>query len=260
MFETSIYEEENVEKSAISFKKQAVHKFSIVIPCYNESKTIQGLIQNLKNLELPNYEIIIVDDGSTDNSVELLSNYQDINCIIHEKNEGYGKSLIDGIMKSTGDLIITIDSDGQHDPRDIINLCKPVIENQADIVVGSRYKGNYFYRIPFVNRAGEAFLEIMMLILFGKRVTNNQGGFRVFHRRTISIFNDFKFMGMAFTTELLIKSFLKGYRVVEKPINLHDRPVGKSRVRKIPLLMNLLLCMFYYFFKDFERFLKKNNR
>ena len=159
----------------------------------------------------------------------------------------YGKSLIDRIMISTGDLIITIDSDGQHDPRDILNICKPVLENQADIVIGSRYKGNYYYRIPFVNRAGEAFLEIMMLILYGKRVTNNQGGFRVFHSRTISIFNDCRFMGMAFTTELLIKAFLKGYRVVERPINLHDRPVGKSRVKKIKLLLDLLYCMLFYF-------------
>ncbi len=78
---------------------------------------------------------------STDNSLKAIENYPKIRLFIHAKNEGYGKTLIDGIYKSTGDIILTIDSDGQHDPMDIITLIQPILDNDADIVIGSRYLG-----------------------------------------------------------------------------------------------------------------------
>ena len=125
------------------------YKISIVVPCFNESHTIINVIREINDLNLYNYEIIVVDDGSTDNSVELIRNLKNVKLFIHSTNVGYGRTLIDGIQKTSGDLIITIDSDGQHEAKDIPLLCQPIIENNADIVVGSRYKGRYNYQIPF---------------------------------------------------------------------------------------------------------------
>ena len=230
------------------------NKISIVLPCYNEAKTILQVIEKINALNFEKYEIVVVDDGSTDDSVALLKNIPYVKTYVHKKNYGYGQTLIDGIRKTTGDLIVTIDSDGQHDPLDIPYLCEIVSNGEADIVVGSRYVGNYYYQIPFVNRVGEALIEILMKIFFGKSVKNNQGGLRIFHRKTIDIFTDIKFSGMIFTTELLIKSFLHGYKVVEGPINLIDRPVGNSRVKKIKLLVNLFQCFTYYLFQKIHTY------
>jgi glycosyltransferase involved in cell wall biosynthesis len=230
---------------------------SFILPCFNESATIIKVINQIHDLELPNYEIIVIDDGSTDDTVHLLLESNEIILFQHKKNLGYGKSLIDGIRRSSGDLIITIDSDGQHDPGDVFALCAPILKANADIVIGSRYTGKYNYNIPVINRAGEVFLEVMLQILYGQTVKNNQGGFRAFHRRTINMFDSIKFEGMAFTTEILLQAITSGYTIVEAPIHLQDRLVGKSRVKKFRLLLNLFYCFLYY---SYHRIMSLNNR
>jgi glycosyltransferase involved in cell wall biosynthesis len=247
---------ENNSKQALEAKlsmlQHSERKVSIIIPCYNESKTILNVVHKIHELHLKHYEIIIVDDGSTDDSVDLLKQTKNIKIITHNDNLGYGKALINGILQSTGDIIITIDSDGQHDPGDIPGLCEPILQNKADLVVGSRYKGSYSYRIPFINRAGEAFVEIMLRIFFDHKngIKNNQGGFRAFNHKTVKIFKEITFHGMTITTEILILALQKGFRVLEAPITLKDRLVGKSRVRKVVLLGNILYCFFYYYVKS----------
>ncbi|MHA1337355.1 MAG: glycosyltransferase family 2 protein [Promethearchaeota archaeon] len=90
------------------------------------------------------YEIIIVDDGSTDNSIleirKIIHN-KNIRILQHDKNKGYGAALLTGIKHAKGKIIVTMDSDGQHNPEEIDNLIKPILENKADMTIGSRYKG-----------------------------------------------------------------------------------------------------------------------
>ncbi|RLI65188.1 MAG: hypothetical protein DRO88_05260 [Promethearchaeia archaeon] len=222
---------------------------SIIIPCYNESNTILQIIENIHKLNLTNYEIIIVDDGSTDGTPEKLLQRGDIRLLLHDKNKGYGQTLLDGINLARGDIIITMDGDGQHDPMDIPTLCDSILEKNTDVVVGSRYVGEYYYPIPFLNRAGEIFIEALLKLLFHQSVRNNQGGFRAFHRRTKKIFKQVQFFDMAFTTELLMLSSIYGYRIEEVPIHLHGRCFGKSNVRKILLFFDILKGFFYYYFR-----------
>ncbi|UYP48029.1 Undecaprenyl-phosphate 4-deoxy-4-formamido-L-arabinose transferase [Candidatus Lokiarchaeum ossiferum] len=222
------------------------NRISIILPCFNEAKTVLSVIRKINSLSLENYEIIVVDDASTDQSPELLKNLDNVFIFKHKSNQGYGKTLLDGIFLSTGDIIITLDSDGQHDPRDIPQLCKPVIDGSADFVIGSRYQGKYCYSLPFMNRIGEAFIEIIIKIFFNESIQNNQGGFRVFHRNSLSIFEDIKFHGMAFTTELIMKAKMQKLRIKSLPIHLFGRIEGKSRVKKIPLFMTLLHSFLYY--------------
>ncbi|MHA1819650.1 MAG: glycosyltransferase family 2 protein [Promethearchaeota archaeon] len=241
---------------------------SIVLPCYNEEKTIGKVLQKIENLNLENYEIIVVDDGSTDRSAEIVKQFKNTKLIVHKKNKGYGRTLLDGIEHASGDIIVTIDSDGQHDPNDIPYLIKPILENRSDIVVGSRYKGHYYYEIPLTNRTGEALIEAILRIFFGVNVKNNQGGFRVFHRKTLNLFKESKFHDMAFTTEILMLSSIKGFKIKESPINLKDREVGKSRVKKVRLLRDLVKSFGYYFVKKllslatnkYPRFLREINK
>src|SRR3989344_1569266 len=113
-------------------------ELSIIVPAYNEGKTIAGVLAGLKK-ELDgklNYEIIVVNDGSTDNSREILETIPDIKLINHKINRGYGSSLKTGIEKSRYDWIVTFDSDGSHPPHQIMDLVK--FCDEYDMVVGAR--------------------------------------------------------------------------------------------------------------------------
>lgn len=241
------------------YKKQENQKIlSIILPVYNEENTIRTVLENLPKNEL--IEIIVVDDHSTDNSLYEIKNVRNngnIDIIEHKFNQGYGKALLTGIHHSKGDILITMDSDGQHRAEDIINLLKPVFNGDADITIGSRYKGTFNYRLPIATRLGEALLEIIIIILFGQKIKNNQCGFRALHRKTIDIFANIRFNGYAFTTELILQAALRGYKIEEVPINLASREFGSSYIILRKLVPMLCLCIILYFFKKIKRILLK---
>jgi glycosyltransferase involved in cell wall biosynthesis len=220
-------------------------KISIVIPMYNEEKSIGWVLGKIPRLE--NYEVLLVNDGSRDNSVAIAQQFPNVSIINHETNMGYGATLLDGIFRADGEFIVTLDSDGQHDPRDIPNLLSPLIEGKAEVVVGSRYLGGYNYQLPLATRIGEAFLELALWVLFGVRVTNNQGGFRAFKFHTKEmIFDNCQFVGFAFATENLIKARLGKYQIVEAPVRVYNRQFGKSRIKSGGLLISLIHCLIHY--------------
>ena len=139
------------ERHSELYKYLEKHKYnhvpflSIILPVYNEEKTIKRIINSLPKHEA--VEIIIVDDHSTDNSLEEIKKvkgFDNLHVLEHRINRGYGAALNTGIHFSKGRIFLTMDSDGQHRAEDIINLVKPIIENNADIVIGSRYKGTMF--------------------------------------------------------------------------------------------------------------------
>ncbi|MFO7796137.1 MAG: glycosyltransferase family 2 protein, partial [Promethearchaeia archaeon] len=181
---------------------------SIIIPLYNEEKTITQVINSIPNHR--HYEIIIVDDGSTDKSLEKIqelsndNNY--INIISHKENKGYGSSILTGFKHSTGDIIVTLDSDGQHDPGQIPLLIKPILDDEADIVIGSRYLGKSNYKIPLHTQIGEAFVEKILKYLFHREVENNQSGFRAFRKECIDTFDEYLYTDFGLCTEILFKA------------------------------------------------------
>jgi len=232
---------------------------SVVIPVYNEEKTIKKVLNEIP--KDPSIEIIVVDDCSTDNSLLEIKKVQNekknIRIICNKKNKGYGGALLTGIQRARGKILITMDADGQHRASDIYSLIEPIINKEADITIGSRYLGSYHYTLPFSTRLGEAFLEVIIKLIFGQKVKNNQGGFRAFHRRTFNIFKNIKFKGYAFTTELILVASLNGYRIKECPIKLLDRKYGTSYIKLYKLLSSILFCIILYFLKKIKRILFK---
>lgn len=105
-----------------------------------------------------------------------------------DENQGYGNAIQTGIKNASGDIIITMDSDGQHNPNDIFRLIEPILNDKADITVGSRYLGRCNYNIPLYTRLGECLIEKSLQILFGQKICNNQSGFRALKKNTIGIF------------------------------------------------------------------------
>ena len=155
---------EYLEKFKI-YKDQVL--LSIVIPVYNEEKSIKKVLESLPQNKL--VEIIVVDDHSADNSldeIEKIRNRIKIVLLKHKRNSGYGNTLLTGIKYSKGRIIITMDADGQHNPCDILSLIKPVFEGEADISVGSRYLGSYNYKLPLSTRLGEVLIEKLLQIFF----------------------------------------------------------------------------------------------
>ena len=220
---------------------------SIVLPMYNEENTIGKVLENLPRDK--SIEIIVVDDHSEDDSLKEIEriNYNiEIKVIKHDRNRGYGAAIVTGINNARGEVIVTMDSDGQHSPYDLLAMIKPILNDEADYTIGSRYLGSYFYKLPVSTRLGELLIEKLLLIFFGKKIMNNQNGFRAFNRKVISIFRDFKFDGYAFCTEQIIKVAIKGFRIKECPIKVYDRKFGSSNIILTKLTVNIFSCILQY--------------
>ncbi|MFX1500696.1 MAG: glycosyltransferase family 2 protein [Promethearchaeota archaeon] len=219
---------------------------SIVIPVFNEEYSIKKVIKKIPNHY--SYEIIIVDDGSTDNSIKKVReiNDQNIKIIQHGKNKGYGAALLTGFRNTAGNIIVTLDSDGQHDPKEIPNLIEPIISNKADMVIGSRYLGKSHYKIPLYTRLGEYFVNTCLRLLFRQKVTNNQCGFRAISSEIINRFTNLRQIGMGFSTELIFKVAFYKFKIIEVPISVNPRYFGSSYVQLFKITKSILSCIVFY--------------
>jgi len=224
---------------------------SIIIPMYNEENAIKNVINKIPKSE--NIEIIIVDDGSSDNSVsKVKETKREINLIQLKKNRGYSLALLAGIKNARGDIIITMDADGLHDPREIFNLIKPIIDNKADIVIGSGYLGKYNSYIPTFVRIGEIIIDKILWLLFGQKVKNNLCRYRAFKKDISSIFEEIKEINVFFTTELLFKAAHNKFKIKEIPLTTN---VLKYGFYPLPLIKTIISIFRVYF----ELYLKKHN-
>jgi len=228
---------------------------SVVIPLYNEENSIKNVLRRI-----PNHfrcEIIIVDDGSTDNSVKYIKEVcqeikNPIKLIEHRNNQGYGAAILTGFEHATGDVIVTMDSDGQHEPEEIPNLIRPIINNKTDIIVGSRYLGKCDYKIPLSTRIGEFCINKCLWILFRQEVRNNQSGFRAFSRNSLEIFQDVKQTNFGLCTESLFKAAHSNLKITEIPINVCQRKYGNSKVQLLNLFKSILTSILVYSLKRFD--------
>lgn len=220
-------------------------KLSVVIPMYNEEEAIESVINKIP--VHPLVEIVIVDDGSKDNSVNIVKKYSHVKLILHEHNKGYGKTLLTGVQNSTGQIVVTMDSDGQHEPADLNNLVSTLIREKADVVVGSRYLGMYAYDIALTTFLGEFFVHFILLTFFRINVKNNQSGYRAFTDASAKyIFSRTRFHGFALTTEILMMSSVMRLKVREAKIHLYGRVAGTSRIKLFQLLKTIIHCSLYY--------------
>jgi len=151
-------------------------RLSIIIPCYNESKTIAEVIKRVKNSPVEDKEIIVVDDCSNDGTAEILKNYDNsykpdipVKIFYHENNQGKGAAIKTGISFATGDAVVIQDADFEYNPDEYPNLMQPIIEGKADVVYGSRFSSGYAHRVLyFWHRLGNGFLTLLSNIF-----TNN---------------------------------------------------------------------------------------
>jgi hypothetical protein len=165
------------------------YKLSVVIPCYNESATIAPLLARIARVDMPQMEVIVVDDGSTDGTTDLLrgdlSHVID-RLIIHRKNLGKGAALRSGFREATGDIILIQDADLEYDPEDYPRLVQPILERGADVVYGSRFAGSGGQPVlSFWHVLANRLLTLLSNCFTNLNLTDMETGYKVFRRDVI---------------------------------------------------------------------------
>ncbi len=213
-------------------------KKSVIIPVFNEEGNIGELIKKTKLVLNPDDELILVDDGSSDNTAKEI---RENNCILIslEKNMGKGYAMRMGIERANGDYIIFMGGDGQDDPVEI-DLLLQEVKNGFDYVIGSRFlnfnsSDNRFSdkAVLPVNEFGNKSITFIINLLFKKNITDSQSEFKCFVAKKL---RELKLESNRFEieTELLIKSFRKEFKIKEVPVHRYERKYGISKLFNVP--------------------------
>jgi glycosyltransferase involved in cell wall biosynthesis len=204
---------------------------SVIIPVFNEELTIGTVIERVK-VVLQNigfeYEIIVVDDFSTDRSLKL-STRQGVKVYSLKKHMGKGYALRAGFAKAKGDIITTIDSDGSHRPEELPLLLTPILQEKADLVIGSRYLSQKPAAAKKLNAIGVRLFNLLIEVFTGAEVSDSQSGYRVMKSEVLRSMR-LKSGEYEIESEMLVKTARQGFRVREVPISFEQRTYGTSRL------------------------------
>lgn len=220
-------------------------KTSIIIPAYNEEEAIEKVINDLKIYLDQESEIIVVNDGSTDRTGELIEKIPNIKVIHHSENYGYGAAIKSGIQKARGKYILIIDADGTYPVEKISQLINQ--KNSYDMIVGART--NPQSQIPIFRKPAKWILNWLASYLTKKKIPDLNSGLRIIRKDVLNRFIYLLPDGFSFTTIITLVFLTKGYRVKYLPINYYKRK-GKSKIRPIKDTLNffqLIIKTILYF-------------
>jgi glycosyltransferase involved in cell wall biosynthesis len=226
-------------------------RLTIVIPVYNEIRTIETVIARVAALPITK-EIIIVDDGSTDGTAKVLSRYDrsaDIHVVIKPSNEGKGAALRTAFRRATGDVIVVQDADLEYDPRDILPLLQPIVEGTADVVYGSRFIGASQQDTSWLHRTGNRLLTWASNSTTGLQLTDMETCYKAFRREVLQSF-EIEQNRFGFEPEVTAKLARRGARIDERPIRYAARGYADGKKIGVRDLFNALYCIVRYSRRD----------
>jgi glycosyltransferase involved in cell wall biosynthesis len=217
---------------------------SVVIPVFNEEQTIGNIIRRVKTALQKigfKHEIIVVDDFSADSSLKL-SQSQGVKVYSLKKHMGKGYALRAGFAKAKGEIITTIDSDGSHRPEELSLLLTPIVQDKADLVIGSRYLSQKPAAAKKLNAIGVRIFNLLIKVFTGVEISDSQSGYRVMKSEVI------KNLGLRsgeyeIESEMIVKTVRQGFRVKEVPISFEQRTYGESRLDPMVDGLKILLSI-----------------
>jgi glycosyltransferase involved in cell wall biosynthesis len=223
---------------------------SIIIPVYNEELTIGNIIERtrkvMQQIGLEN-EIIVVDDHSQDKSLEAAKHHS-IKVYTLKRHMGKGYALRTGFAKAKGDIIVTIDSDGSHRPEELNEVLAPVLDDTADLVIGSRYMNHKKVAARKLNAFGVRLFNGFIELLTGVAITDSQSGYRAMKQEVLRS-QKLKSGTYEIESEMLVKTAKKNFRIAEVPISFEQRTYGRSGVDPIMDGFKILLSIVSAFVK-----------
>ena len=221
---------------------------SVIIPCFNEKQTLKEILNKVQNSQIDIKEIIIIDDCSTDGTIQILKNIKNplIKIYYHSKNKGKGAALRTGFSKATGDICIVQDADLEYDPDDYPRLIKPILEDKADVVFGSRFQGGSPHRVVyFWHRIGNGLLTLFSNILTDLDLSDMETCYKVFKReiiQSIRIRED----RFGFEPEITAKIAKMNLRIYEVGIAYYGRTYSDGKKITWKDGIRAIYCIFKY--------------
>lgn len=206
-------------------------KISIIIPVYNEVNVLPMVLDRVMKAALPvgcEKEIVIVDDGSTDGTSELLEKYKGL-VVVHHSVENFGKgaAIRIGIRKATGDVVLIQDGDLEYDPNDYIKVLQPLVDGTATVVYGSRFKGN-LKGMKFANWLANKMLTLAANVLYGARITDEATAYKAFRADVLRGMR-LKCLRFEFCPEVTAKARRMGHEIHEVPIQYNARGILEGK-------------------------------
>jgi glycosyltransferase involved in cell wall biosynthesis len=224
-------------------------KLSVIIPAYNERNTIAESVRRARDVELPiEHEIVVVDDGSTDGTTDIVRQLQDstVRVIFQEQNRGKGEALRAGFEEAGGDLIVCHDADLEYDPRDWVAMLRPLLEGDTQVVYGSRFTGER-RNMMFWHWIGNRFLSLLTNVLYNTTVSDMETCYKMVDA---SVLKSLKLKAKKFDIEpeLTAKLLRIGQRIYEVPIRYTGRELDEGKKISwrdgIPAMWTLLRLRF----------------
>ena len=208
-------------------------KISIIIPCFNEEKTLSKIVDKVLQFNSFEKEIIIVDDCSKDSTPniikDLILKFKEIKTVRHEKNYGKGAGIKSGVNISTGDIILIQDADLEYNPEDFDNLLEPFLKTDADVVYGSRFLGGKYVRLSFFwHYIANKLLTTLCNTFTNLNMTDMETGYKLFKSEAIKSI-DLKEKSFGIEPEITIKLAKKKYIFYEVPISYSGRSYDEGK-------------------------------
>jgi glycosyltransferase involved in cell wall biosynthesis len=209
-------------------------RLSVVVPVYNEARTVGSVLESLLALETacPEKEILVVDDGSTDETrteVKRVAKQHDcVRLLSHSANRGKGTAVRTALAQARGGIVVTMDADGELDPGDLPAVVAPLVEGRADAVNGSRFAAGARPSMPWLSYAANRLITLTANILYGARLTDVQSGLKAFRREALLGLR-LRATRFEWEVEVTAKLLRTGGRIEETPIRYRALTTGHAK-------------------------------